>query len=41
MLALDTFGCERVESPFQQLNTRDTAYRYLQLSFAPIQNFVL
>ena len=39
MLALDTFGCERVKSPFQRLNARDTAY--LQLSFAPIQNFVL
>ena len=39
MLALDTFGCERVKSPFQRLNARDTAY--LKLSFVPIQNFVL
>ena len=39
MLALDTFGCERVKSPFQGLNARDTAY--LKLSFVPIQNFVL
>ena len=39
MLALDTFGRERVKSPFQRLSARDTAY--LKLSFTPIQNFVL
>ena len=39
MLALDTFGCERVKSPFQRLSARDTAY--LKLSFATIQNCIL
>ena len=39
MLALDAFGWEKVKSPFQRLNARDTAY--LKLGFAPIQNFVL